>query len=97
MNYKETYQEWITNPYFDEEVKAELRGIAEDEKEKEERFYTELEFGTAGLRGIIGAGTNRIDIHTVSSYSPLMLEQPPPKTNKDTQQKPQHKIFLLKQ
>ena len=37
MNYKETYQEWITNPYFDEEVKAELRGIAEDEKEKEER------------------------------------------------------------
>ncbi len=65
MNYKETYQEWITNPYFDEEVKAELRGIAEDEKEKEERFYTELEFGTAGLRGIIGAGTNRMNVYTV--------------------------------
>ena len=64
-NYKELYNEWLSNPYFDEETKAELRGIASDEKEIEERFYTELEFGTAGLRGIIGAGVNRMNVYTV--------------------------------
>lgn len=64
-NYKELYNEWINNPYFDEETKAELRSIAGDEKEIEERFYTELEFGTAGLRGIIGAGVNRMNVYTV--------------------------------
>ena len=65
MNYKEQYQEWLTNPYFDDETKEELRSIAHDEKEIKERFYKELEFGTAGLRGIIGAGTNRLNIYTV--------------------------------
>lgn len=65
MSYKEIYQEWMTNPYFDEATKAELRAIAEDEKELEDRFYTELEFGTAGLRGVIGAGTNRMNRYTV--------------------------------
>lgn len=65
MGYREVYQEWLDNPYFDEATKAELRGIANDEKEVEERFYTDLEFGTAGLRGIIGAGTNRMNIYTV--------------------------------
>ncbi len=64
-NYREKYQEWLENPCFDEATKAELRGIAGDEKEIEERFYTELEFGTAGLRGVIGAGTNRMNIYTV--------------------------------
>jgi phosphoglucomutase len=64
-NYRENYQEWLENPCFDEATKAELRGIAGDEKEIEERFYTELEFGTAGLRGVIGAGTNRMNIYTV--------------------------------
>ena len=64
-NYKELYNEWLNNPYFDEETKAELRSIAADEKEIEERFYTELEFGTAGLRGIIGAGVNRMNVYTV--------------------------------
>lgn len=64
-NYKELYNEWLSNPYFDEETKAELRSIAADEKEIEERFYTELEFGTAGLRGIIGAGVNRMNVYTV--------------------------------
>ena len=64
-NYKELYNEWLSNPYFDEETKAELRSIASDEKEIEERFYTELEFGTAGLRGIIGAGVNRMNVYTV--------------------------------
>lgn len=52
MGYREVYQEWLDNAYFDEATKAELRGIADDEKEIEERFYTELEFGTAGLRGL---------------------------------------------
>lgn len=64
-NYRENYREWLENPCFDEATKAELRGIAGDEKEIEERFYTELEFGTAGLRGVIGAGTNRMNIYTV--------------------------------
>lgn len=65
MGYREVYQEWLDNSYFDEATKAELRGIADNEKEMEERFYTELEFGTAGLRGVIGAGTNRMNIYTV--------------------------------
>ena len=65
MNYKDILNDWLTNPYFDEETKAELRGIADDEKEAEDRFYKELEFGTAGLRGVIGAGTNRMNIYTV--------------------------------
>lgn len=65
MSYRETYQEWLDNPYFDEATKEELRGISGDEKEIEDRFYMELEFGTAGLRGVIGAGTNRMNIYTV--------------------------------
>ena len=65
MGYKEMYQSWLDNPYFDEDTKAELKSIAGDDKEIEDRFYTELEFGTAGLRGIIGAGTNRMNIYVV--------------------------------
>ena len=65
MDYRELYQEWITNTYFDEATKAELKAIELDEKEIKERFYKELEFGTAGLRGVIGAGTNRMNIYTV--------------------------------
>ena len=65
MDYKEIYESWLNNPYFDEDTKAELRGIADDENEIKERFYTELEFGTAGLRGVIGAGTNRMNIYVV--------------------------------
>lgn len=65
MGYHEVYQEWLDNPYFDEATKEELRGIAGNEKEIEDRFYTELEFGTAGLRGVIGAGINRMNIYTV--------------------------------
>ena len=60
MDYKEIYESWLANPYFDEETKAELKAIADDDNEIKERFYQELEFGTAGLRGVIGAGTNRI-------------------------------------
>lgn len=65
MGYKEIYESWLNNPYFDKETKAELESIAGNEKEIEDRFYTELEFGTAGLRGVIGAGTNRMNIYTV--------------------------------
>ena len=65
MGYKEIYNEWLTNAYFDTDTKAELERIASDENEIKERFYTDLEFGTAGLRGIIGAGTNRMNIYTV--------------------------------
>ncbi|MDB8711186.1 phospho-sugar mutase [Mediterraneibacter gnavus] len=65
MGYKEIYNEWLTNPYFDADTKTELERIASDENEIKERFYTDLEFGTAGLRGIIGAGTNRMNIYTV--------------------------------
>ena len=65
MNYKESYKAWLENPYFDEDTKKELQAIANDDNEIKERFYTDLEFGTAGLRGIIGAGTNRMNIYTV--------------------------------
>lgn len=65
MDYKKLYEEWLNNPYFDAKTKEELLSIKEDEKEIKERFYTELEFGTAGLRGIIGAGTNRMNMYTV--------------------------------
>ena len=57
--------QWLESDYMDEATKEELRQIAGDEKEIEERFYTELEFGTAGLRGIIGAGCNRMNEYTV--------------------------------
>ena len=65
MNYKETYELWVNSPYFDEETKAELKSIADDEQEIKERFYKDLEFGTAGLRGVIGAGTNRMNSYVV--------------------------------
>lgn len=64
-DYMKIYREWLSNPYFDEETKKELRGIADDENEIKERFYMDLEFGTAGLRGIIGAGINRMNIYVV--------------------------------
>lgn len=65
MNYKEIYEKWCNDPYFDEETRAELQAIAGDDKEIEDRFYRQLEFGTGGLRGVIGAGTNRMNIYTV--------------------------------
>ena len=65
MEYRERYEGWLNDPYFDEATKEELRSIANDDNEIKERFYKDLEFGTAGLRGIIGAGTNRMNIYTV--------------------------------
>lgn len=65
MSYLENYKSWLESPYIDETTKEELRKIADDEKEIEDRFYRDLEFGTGGLRGVIGAGTNRLNIYTV--------------------------------
>ena len=64
-DYMKIYEQWLADPYFDEDTKNELRAIADDENEINERFYMDLEFGTAGLRGIIGAGINRMNIYTV--------------------------------
>lgn len=65
MNYFEEYKKWLESDEFDEQTKQELLEIKDDEKEIEDRFYKELEFGTAGLRGVIGAGTNRMNKYTV--------------------------------
>ena len=65
MSYQEEFNFWLNDSYFDEDTKNELLAIRNDEKEIEDRFYKELEFGTGGLRGVIGAGTNRMNIYTV--------------------------------
>ena len=65
MDYKKIYEEWLSNPYFDADTKKELESIRDNENEIKERFYADLEFGTAGLRGIIGAGINRMNIYVV--------------------------------
>ncbi len=66
MNYLEKYNLWLKDPYFDEQAKEELRAIADNKEEIKDRFYKDLEFGTGGLRGKIGMGTNRMNIYTVS-------------------------------
>lgn len=65
MGYMETYKAWCDNEYFDEATREELKSIAGNEAEIEDRFYKDLEFGTGGLRGVIGNGTNRMNIYTV--------------------------------
>ncbi len=65
MSYQDKYQKWATDLFFDEQTREELQNIKNNEKEIEDRFYKELEFGTAGLRGIMGAGTNRMNKYTV--------------------------------
>lgn len=69
MGYREEYEKWLGDAYFDDATKAELRAIENDEKEIEDRFYRELEFGTGGLRGVIGAGSNRMNVYTVRKAS----------------------------
>lgn len=64
-NYKDTYRFWCTDPYFDDKTRQELLGIEDNEAEIQDRFYQDLEFGTGGLRGILGAGTNRMNLYTV--------------------------------
>ena len=71
--YKEKYEEWLNNTFFYEEVKNDLLNIANDEAEKEDRFYKDLEFGTAGLRGVVGIGTNRMNKFTVVLTSIVMF------------------------
>lgn len=65
MDYREVYKQWCTDPYFDQETKEELLALEGNEEEIEDRFYRQLEFGTGGLRGIMGAGTNRMNVYTV--------------------------------
>ncbi|NLM72499.1 MAG: phospho-sugar mutase [Clostridiaceae bacterium] len=65
MSIRDLFQLWTSNDYFDEKTRAELEAIKDNEKEIEDRFYRELEFGTGGMRGVIGAGTNRINKYTV--------------------------------
>ena len=65
MSYREVYEKWCNDPYFDEASREELKALEGDEAEIEDRFYRQLEFGTGGLRGVIGAGTNRMNIYTV--------------------------------
>ena len=66
MGYMESYKAWCANEYFDEATRAELKSIEGNEKEIEDRFYKDLEFGTAGLRGVIGNGSNRMNKYTVT-------------------------------
>jgi phosphoglucomutase len=69
MDYKLIYEQWLNDEYINEELKEELRAIQSDEKEIEDRFYKNLEFGTAGLRGKLGAGTNRMNIYNISKVT----------------------------
>ncbi|EJO5348140.1 phospho-sugar mutase [Clostridium botulinum] len=69
MDYKKVYEQWLNNDYIDEDTKIELKGITNNDKEIEDRFYKELEFGTAGLRGKIGAGTNRMNVYNISKVT----------------------------
>ncbi|MFQ9542920.1 MAG: hypothetical protein ACLR0B_14450 [Anaerobutyricum soehngenii] len=64
INYKENYNKWLEDNFFDEETREELSNLI-DEKEIEDRFYRDLEFGTGGLRGVMGAGTNRMNKYTI--------------------------------
>ena len=66
MSYRENYENWLNSPALSQEEKAELESIRGDEKEIESRFFDQLAFGTAGLRGILGVGTNRMNIYTVA-------------------------------
>ena len=67
--YQEKYEEWLNNPIFDDETRKALEKMKNDEVEKKDSFYKDLEFGTAGLRGIVGAGTNRMNKYTVGKAS----------------------------
>ncbi|MCR4702755.1 MAG: phospho-sugar mutase [Saccharofermentans sp.] len=69
MDFMKEYEFWSTDPYFDEATRDELIAIKDDTKEIEDRFYRDLEFGTAGLRGVLGAGTNRMNVYTVAKAS----------------------------
>ncbi len=69
MSYREFYDAWLNNPYFDDDFRSELKSIGQDEKEIEDRFFKDLEFGTGGMRGVIGAGRNRINKYIIRKAS----------------------------
>jgi len=73
MKSREAFEFWMKSDYFDEDTKKELEKISNDPAEIEERFYRDLEFGTGGLRGVIGAGTNRMNIYTVRKASQVYI------------------------
>ncbi len=81
MRYQEIYHHWLESPFLNEEEKAELSAIAQDEKEMESRFFGPLEFGTAGLRGIMGVGLNRMNVHVIrhatQAFAQVILEEGP--------------------
>ena len=74
MSYKDTYQHWLASPALSPEERAELSAIAGDEKEIESRFFGPLEFGTAGLRGIMGVGLNRMNVHVIRHATQAFAE-----------------------
>ncbi|MCB2290011.1 phospho-sugar mutase [Clostridium sp. CS001] len=74
MTYMKRYEEWLNNEYFDDKTREELKAIAGDHKEIEDRFYTDLEFGTAGLRGKLGAGLNRMNLYIISRATQGLAE-----------------------
>ncbi|MBO4884662.1 MAG: phospho-sugar mutase, partial [Clostridia bacterium] len=74
MSWRETYEEWLNSPALSEAEWNELKAIGGDEKEMEERFYAPLAFGTAGLRGIMGLGTNRMNIHIIRHATQAFAE-----------------------
>ena len=80
MSYRETYEAWCTDPYFDEETRNELRALKGNDAEIEDRFYRNLAFGTGGLRGVIGAGTNRMNRYTVRKAGACELHPLPERT-----------------
>ena len=73
MSYMETYTKWCTDNYFDEDSRKELKALEGNDEEIKDRFYRQLEFGTGGLRGVIGAGTNRIFILFVRQHRDLPI------------------------
>jgi len=74
MSYNQTFQKWLTNETLEEELKVQLHHMQNDEKKREDAFYKNLEFGTGGMRGEIGAGTNRMNIYTVRKASQGIAE-----------------------
>ena len=74
MGYMDEYKFWLESDCFDENTKEELRSIADDDKEIQDRFYKNLKFGTGGMRGIMGAGTNRMNIYTVTKATQGLAE-----------------------
>jgi len=74
LNYLEKYNFWLNNKYFSDEAKKELRALEGNEEEIKDRFYKDLQFGTGGLRGKIGMGTNRMNIYTVSKATQGLAE-----------------------